>query len=103
MSEFSNRFRQLKEEADLTLKELSEKLDITVPNLSYYMNGREPNYDTLIRISDYFGVSTDWLIGNDTQKNVSEKEIIELRLENERLSHKICEVKNQLINIMENL
>ena len=68
MSEFSNRFRQLKGEADLTLKELSEKLDITVPNLSYYMNGREPNYDTLIRIADYFGVSTDWLIGNDTER-----------------------------------
>lgn len=63
MSEFSNRFRLLKEESELTLKELSDKLNISVPNLSYYMKGREPSYDILINIADYFNVTTDWLIG----------------------------------------
>lgn len=63
MSEFSNRFRQLKEESSLTLKDLSEELGISVPNLSYYMKGREPSYDILINIANYFNVTTDWLIG----------------------------------------
>lgn len=63
MSEFSNRFRQLKEESNLTLKDLSEELGISVPNLSYYMKGREPSYDILISIANYFNVTTDWLIG----------------------------------------
>lgn len=63
MSEFSNRFRQLKEESNLTLKDLSEELGISVPNLSYYMKGREPSYDILINIANYFNVTTDWLIG----------------------------------------
>lgn len=63
MSEFSNRFRQLKEESNLTLKDLSEELGISVPNLSYYMKGREPSYDILINITNYFNVTTDWLIG----------------------------------------
>lgn len=63
MSEFSNRFRQLKEESNLTLKDLSEELGISVPNLSYYMKGREPSYDILINIANYFNATTDWLIG----------------------------------------
>ena len=70
MSEFSDRFRMLKDESGATLKELSEKLDITVPNLSYYMKGREPSYDILIKIADYFNVTTDWLIGRTNEKQL---------------------------------
>lgn len=77
MSKFSERFRQLKDEKKLTLKELSEALDVSVPNLSYYMKDREPSYDILIRIADYFNVTTDWLIGRTDAKNVSEESIYE--------------------------
>ena len=77
MSEFSNRFRQLKEESNLTLKDLSEELGISVPNLSYYMKGREPSYDILISIADYFNVTTDWLIGRTDAKNASQESLYE--------------------------
>ena len=76
MSEFSNRFRQLKDESNLTLKDLSEALDITAPNLSYYMKGREPSYDILIKIADYFNVTTDWLIGRTDEKTTAQSSII---------------------------
>ena len=76
MSEFSDRFRMLKDESGATLKELSEKLDITVPNLSYYMKGREPSYDILIKIADYFNVTTDWLIGRTDEKTTAQSSII---------------------------
>lgn len=76
MSEFSDRFRMLKDKSGATLKELSQKLDITVPNLSYYMKGREPSYDILIRIADYFNVSTDWLIGRTDERNTAQSSII---------------------------
>lgn len=69
MSLFNDRFRLLKDESNLTLKDLSIKLDITIPNLSYYMKGREPNYDVLIRIANYYDVSTDWLIGRTEVRN----------------------------------
>lgn len=85
MSEFSNRFRQLKDESNLTLKDLSEALDITSPNLSYYMKGREPSYDILIKIADYFNVTTDWLIGRTDERNkenISTLEMIEQKLSN---------------------
>ena len=103
MSEFSNRFRQLKEESNLTLKDLSEELGISVPNLSYYMKGREPNYDTLIRIANYFNVTTDWLVGNDTEYNISQQDLINLRMENKMLSNKISEIKKHLFKFMENM
>ena len=76
MSEFSDRFRMLKDESGATLKELSEKLDITVPNLSYYMKGREPSYDILIKIADYFNVTTDWLIGRTNERDTTQSSII---------------------------
>ena len=77
MSDFSNRFKELKEEHKLTLKDLSEALDISQPNLSYYMKGREPNYDTLIKIADYFDVTTDWLIGKTDTRNSTQKSLYE--------------------------
>ena len=103
MSKFSERFRALKDESELTLKELSAVLDISIPNLSYYMKGREPSYDILINIANYFNVTTDWLIGNDTKQSISEKELIDLRIENKKLLNKINEMKSQLTNLVEKL
>lgn len=68
MSLFCDRFRQLKEESGLTLKELSKQINISVPNLSYYMTGREPSYDILIKIADHFNVTTDWLVGRSASR-----------------------------------
>ena len=103
MSKFSERFRVLKDESELTLKELSSVLDISIPNLSYYMKGREPSYDILINIANYFNVTTDWLIGNDTKQSTSERELINLRIENKKLLNKIYELKSQLTNLVEKL
>lgn len=113
MSEFSNRFRQLKDEANLTLKELSEALDITSPNLSYYMKGREPSYDILIRIADYFNVTTDWLVGRTDAKNSSQESLYEQienayeLKDNQKLSGdnraNYLKCQNTLYHTMENL
>ena len=75
MSEFSNRFRLLKEECGLTLKDLSDELGVSVPNLSYYMKGREPSYDILINIADYFDVTTDWLIGRTNARTETQESL----------------------------
>ena len=67
------------------------------------MKGREPNYDTLIRIANYFNVTTDWLVGNDTEYNISQQDLINLRMENKMLSNKIAEIKKHLFKFMENM
>lgn len=103
MSEFSNRFRQLKDESGMTLKEISSELDITVPNLSYYMKGREPDYDTLIRIAQYFNVSVDWMVGNKTDLSNIEDERLRLILDNRKLCKKLLDVKKYISEILDEL
>lgn len=93
MSEFSNRFKQLKEEAGLTLKDLSAVLDVTIPNLSYYMKGREPSYDILIKIADYFNVTTDWLIGR-TDIRSSVYEALDTEITNKIINNEFKEVSD---------
>lgn len=49
------------------------------------MKGREPSYDILIKIADYFNVTTDWLIGRTDERNkenISTIEMIEQKLSN---------------------
>lgn len=48
-------------------------MGITSPNLSYYMKGREPSYDTLIEIAEYFNVSIDYLLGKSKYKTSKEE------------------------------
>lgn len=60
---FGNRLKKLREEKKINQIELSKILNIANSTLSLYENGgREPNYETLTRIADYFKVSTDYLL-----------------------------------------
>ena len=96
MSKFSERFRALKDKSEMTLKELSNALDISVPNLYYYMKGREPSYDILISIADYFDVTVDWLVGRETDMSKIEDINNELFKENSLLKKKLEAINNIL-------
>ncbi|AGE62435.1 transcriptional regulator [Bacillus subtilis XF-1] len=59
------RIRSLRENINLTQKALAEKLNIPHQNLSNYERGfRQPDYETLKKIADFFEVSTDYLLGH---------------------------------------
>lgn len=61
----SNIMRKLRKERELTQKELAEKLGIGESTYCGYENfSREPSYELLIRIADFFGVSLDYLLGH---------------------------------------
>lgn len=71
--------RNLIEQQGITQKELAIKLSITPSALgNYVQNTREPDYNTLVKIADYFQVSTDCLLGYNTlsQKLSHEEEIL---------------------------
>lgn len=63
MSKFKERLQFLKKSSGKTQTEIARDLGITPQALSYYMNGREPTFDILIKIAQYFDVTTDYLIG----------------------------------------
>lgn len=63
MSKFQERLRELKDASGKTQITIARDLGVTQQAFSYYMNGREPDYDVLIKIAEYFDVSADYLLG----------------------------------------
>lgn len=60
---FPLRLRFLREKANLSREELARQLNITYWALSKYESGkRQPDLTTLVKIADFFKVSTDWLL-----------------------------------------
>ena len=63
---FAVRLRQLRKERHITQDALAEKLKLTKQAVSQWERGiREPNFETLEMIADYFNVDTDYLIGRE--------------------------------------
>lgn len=63
---FRLRIKQLREDNNLTQKELGKKLGLSDSTINNYESGkRQPEYPTLIKIANFFGVSTDYLVGKD--------------------------------------
>ena len=64
MVDFGARLRLLRQSKGLTQKQLAENLNLTKSVVSAYETDmRLPSYDVLIKISNIFGVSTDYLLG----------------------------------------
>lgn len=61
---FAERLKYLRKEKGLSQKELAEEIQITQRKISYLETGQlEPDLKTLWKISSYFEVSCDYLIG----------------------------------------
>lgn len=60
------RLRQLREGLGLVLQDVAD-LFATSRNVPSQWEGgqREPAYDTLLLLADYYGVTTDWLLGRE--------------------------------------
>ncbi|WNS78228.1 helix-turn-helix transcriptional regulator [Domibacillus sp. DTU_2020_1001157_1_SI_ALB_TIR_016] len=84
------RLRSLREKARLTQKELASRLNVPNQNISNYERiFRQPDYETLQKLADYYDVSTDYLLGRtDTSKkeNNDEKEMMNSSV----IQHSIC-------------
>lgn len=64
MGNFQNIFRQLRLSSGLTQVEIAEKLGISRSTIGMYETGaREPDFDTLEKIADFFNVDIDYLLG----------------------------------------
>lgn len=69
MKKFNERLRELREENNLTQIQLSRELLIDQRSLSFYEIGKyEPNIDTIKRMSIFFNVSSDYLLGLTDEK-----------------------------------
>ena len=63
---FAERIRFLRQSKGLNQVELAEKLGISKQSVSNWENENiAPSIDMLVKIADFFGVSTDYLLGRD--------------------------------------
>jgi len=71
--EFGKRLRLLRKEKNLTLRELEKQTDISYSALGKYeRDERQPDFDTLEKLADYFDVSIDWLLGRTNIRTYDE-------------------------------
>ena len=62
--EFGERLRSLREKKRITQKELAKLFKIAESTVSMYERGeREPNFEIVNKLANFFGVSIDYLLG----------------------------------------
>jgi len=72
MSNFAKRLRKLRKENDLTQEELGKKLGYNKSNVSHLESGRnKPQLDVLLKLSEIFDITVDYLVGKTDHKNAS--------------------------------
>lgn len=65
-----NRIKQLREENKWTQLELSKKMDCAMSSIAMYEKGdRKPSMEVLIKLSEIFNCSIDYLLGKSDIKN----------------------------------
>lgn len=62
---FYDRFLELCNEHGLSPSFVVKEIGLSKPNVTYWKNGSMPSSTTLQKLADYFGVSVDYLIGNN--------------------------------------
>lgn len=66
---WNERIRGLREDNDLTQEEMGKILKATQKQISNWETGRnEPPYDILIKYTNYFKVSADYILGLTNKK-----------------------------------
>lgn len=87
---FGERLKQLRLENGLTQIQLAETLDVSKSNVSKYESGSvEPNLEILSKISIYFNVDTDYLLG-----------LTDDRIKNSDLEWRVSHTQNRLGTIL---
>lgn len=68
-----NRLRFLRNEKSESLEVIAKYLNVTIQTISNYENEkRDMTPDTILKLADYFNVSTDYLLGKSDIRNPEE-------------------------------
>lgn len=102
-----NRIRELRKQAKITMKQLGKILGLAESTISQYETGkREPDHKTLLKISEYFHVSVDYLLGHvsepwfylDNERILREINSYSDELAQDPIKHRLLAVFDQLNN-----
>ncbi|KOY81276.1 helix-turn-helix transcriptional regulator [Lysinibacillus macroides] len=72
---FAQNLAKLRKERNLSQYTLAELMNLSRGQIANYEQGsREPDFDTLEKFADFFGVSTDYLLGRTEKQNLTIEE-----------------------------
>lgn len=78
MNKFKERFKKERKNKEITQKELADIFNADKSTISKYENGHnKPDLNLLIKYADFFGISTDYLLGRTNAKNASSRLVME--------------------------
>ena len=78
-----NRLKMLREEKGLYQSDIADFLGISTSAVGFYENGkRDMSPETIIKLSDFFNVSTDYFLGKSNIRNPEklDKELLDIGL-----------------------
>jgi len=71
MTVFGERIKLLRSEKNILQKDIAEYLNLHVRTYQYYeASTLEPSLENLVKLADYFQVSTDYLLGRSDNQNM---------------------------------
>lgn len=80
MPMFGDRLKSLRNRKGLSQAEFAKQIGVSKSSVNMYERGeREPNFETLEAIADYFNVDLDYLMGKSEIENRAKATIIPLR------------------------
>ena len=94
-----NRIKLLREEFKMSQKELALKTGVTEGSISLYEKGdRKPSYEVLIKLSEIFGCSIDYIIGisNDRNSDKLDSNLLKIGLDMKNYNPPTEEQKKQI-------
>ncbi len=68
MSDFANKLKRIRIERNITQKEVAKQLGISETGYAgYEQNYREPDFETLKKLCQYFEITSDYLLGLENE------------------------------------
>lgn len=93
MVNMGEKLKSLRIENKLTQKQVAERIGLAISAISSYESGtRYPSYESLVKLSRIFHVSTDYLLGSTSVRNIDVT----------GLDDKEIEVVAQLVDMLRN-
>ena len=78
---FNERLRKLRSEKKVSQQVIADYLGITKQAYSLYELGkREPDFETLVKLGEYFGVSTDFILRGEESSYTADDDSIKFAL-----------------------
>jgi transcriptional regulator with XRE-family HTH domain len=95
------RIKQIRQQKKMSQIELAEKADIYQKNISRYeLDTSIPSATALKKIADALGVSTDYLLGDEDQVIIKDKELLRNFKEVQNLPKDVREVVDTFLNLI---